>query len=351
MNKPIIGITMGDPAGVGPEIVVKTLNEKTVRDICIPLVIGSSAPLEEAMSVSGIHIPLEPVSEEAVLNDAGWKIPFIDIPLSHNYRDTKLLAQNGAISMKYIHAAVNLLNQNRVQGLATAPTNKEAMHKAGLDCAGVTELLARLAGISEYSTVQIQGGVYIFQMTTHIPLRKAIDAITEEKIYEFSRSVHNILISVGIEIPKMGISGFNPHAGDGGVLGDEEQTVFARAIKRLRDENINISDPQPADTFFLQGLRGQFNALIYLFHDTANAATKTAAREFPPVVVTAGLPYVRTTVAHGTAYDIAYRGIADWKQFHEAVITAVRLVKQKNEKSAINNSQNGKYSDFSGIGK
>ncbi|MDR0655157.1 MAG: 4-hydroxythreonine-4-phosphate dehydrogenase PdxA [Treponema sp.] len=323
---PIIGITMGDPAGIGPEIVVQSLNEKGIREFCIPVVIGSSGPLEEVMGVLGIKIPLEKIREGEKISLSEEKIPFIDIPLSHNYRDTKLSAQNGAVSLEYIHKAVDMLNKEHLQGLTTAPTNKEAMHKAGLNCAGVTELLAGLANIPEYSTVQIQGGVYIFQMTTHVPLRKALEKITEDNIYDFVKYVHRILLNLGIKIPKIGISGINPHAGEGGVLGDEEQTVFAPAIKRLREGQIAISDPQPVDTLFIQGLRGRYDALVYLFHDTANTAIKTAAKEFPPVVVTAGLPYIRTTVAHGTAYDIAYKGIADWKQFREAIITAAMLV-------------------------
>jgi 4-hydroxythreonine-4-phosphate dehydrogenase len=325
MEKPTIGVTMGDPAGIGPEIVVKSLNEESLGKLCTPLLIGSLKPLEEAMRVLGLKIPLRAVRDDEEITGLGEKIPFIDIPLLHDYRDTGLLAENGAVSLAYIHKAVELLNHKRIRGLATAPANKEAMHRAGLDCPGTTELLARLSGISRYSTVQIQGGVYIFQMTTHVPLRKAIEEITGNKIYEFVRYVREVMLSLGIKNPKIGISGFNPHAGDGGVLGDEELTVFMPAIKRLRDENIAISDPQPADTFFIQGLRRRFDALVYLFHDTANTAIKTAAREFPPVVVTAGLPYVRTTVAHGTAYDIAYKGIADWRQFYEAVRVAAEL--------------------------
>jgi 4-hydroxythreonine-4-phosphate dehydrogenase len=326
MRKPVIGITMGDPAGIGPEIVVQSLNEKGVGELCVPVVIGSLAPLEEAMRLLGIKIPLEKIREGEAIGPPEEKIPLVDIPLPHDYRDAKLLAQNGAVSLEYIRKAVDMVNQNQLQGLATAPTNKEAMHKAGLGCAGVTELLATLAKTPEYSTVQIQGGVYIFQMTTHVPLREALEKITEDNIYNFVKYVQRILLSLGIKIPKIGISGLNPHAGDGGVLGSEEQAVFAPAVKRLREEKIAVSDPLPVDTLFIQGQEGRYDALVYLFHDTANTAIKTAARDLPPVVVTTGLPYVRTTVAHGTAYDIAYKGIADWKQFREAIVTAARLI-------------------------
>jgi len=259
------------------------------------------------------------------LIDTKDSIQLIDIPLDHDFHNKGLLKDNGAVTLKYIHTALELLKQNKIAGIATAPSNKEAMHKAGLQCAGVTELLAQEAGIKEYSTVQIQAGFYVFQMTTHAPLRKALEEINEINIYNFTKYVDGILKTLGMKKPKIGISGLNPHAGDGGVLGDEEQLIFTPAIEKLRASGINVSDPQPADTFFLQGLRGNYDALIYLFHDTANAATKTAAREFPPVVVTAGLPYVRTTVSHGTAYDIAYQGTADWKQFYEAVKTAIDL--------------------------
>ena len=325
MHKPVIGITMGDPAGIGPEIIIRSLADKTLPDTAITLVIGSREPLLDAMNVCGVKMPLKALNDIAELTDTQDSIQFIDIPLSHDFRNSSLLYDNGGITLKYIYKALELIKQNKLTGIATAPSNKEAMHMAGLKEAGVTELLANEAGIKEYSTVQIQAGVYVFQMTTHLPLRKALEEINEKKIYDFTKYVDTVLKTLGFEAPRIGISGFNPHAGDGGVLGDEEQFIFAPAIKKLRNEGISVSDPQPADTFFLQGLRGSYDALIYLFHDVANSATKTAAREFPPVVVTTGLPYVRTTVSHGTAYDIAYRGIADWKQFYEAVKTAINL--------------------------
>ena len=328
MHKPVIGITMGDPAGIGPEIVMRSLAEELPHTV-VPLVIGSKGPLEDAMKACGIHMPLIVLQDVLELKDTRDGVQCIDIPVNHDYHNTELLKENGAITLDYIFKALEFLKQGKITGIATAPSNKEAMHKAGLHYAGVTELLVHEAGIKEYSTVQIQAGMYIFQMTTHVPLRKALEEIQEKKIYDFTRYVDATLKNLGIKNPKIGISGLNPHAGDGGVLGDEEQRVFAAAIKRLKAEGINVSDPQPADTFFLQGLRGNYEALIYLFHDVANAATKTAAREFPPVVVTAGLPYVRTTVSHGTAYDIAYRGLADWKQFYEAIKTAVHLIAAK----------------------
>ena len=329
MNKPIVGITMGDPAGIGPEIVIRCFSEQKLPNTAIPLVIGSKEPLLDAMKACWLSIPLRVINDIDELKDTYDCIQFIDIPLKHDFHNTGLMRENGAVSLQYIYKALELLKQKKIDAIATAPSNKEAMHKAGLKEAGITELLVKDAGVKEYSTIQMQAGLYIFQMTTHLPLRKAIEEINGKNIYNYTEYVDAVLKNLGIRNPRIGISGLNPHAGDGGVLGDEEQIVFAPAIKRLRGAGINISDPQPADTFFLQGLRGNFDALIYLFHDTANAATKTAAREYPPVVLTAGLPYIRTTVSHGTAYDIAYRGSADWKQFHEAVTTAIKLCNNK----------------------
>ena len=329
MNKSIIGITMGDPAGIGPEIVIRSLAKNNFPETVILLVIGSKEPLLDAMKACGINLPLLVIDDITDITDTTDSIQFINIPIEHDFHNSALLKENGEITLKYIYKAMELLKQNKIAGIATAPSNKEAMHKAGLNVAGVTELLARDAGIKEYSTIQIQAGVYIFQMTTHLPLRKAIQEINEKNICNYTEYVDATMKKLGINNPKIGISGINPHAGDGGVLGDEELSIFVPAIKKLRDSGINVSDPQPADTFFLQGLRGNYDALIYLFHDTANAATKTAAREYPPVVVTAGLPYIRTTVSHGTAYDIAYRGIADWNQFYEAIRTAINLCNNK----------------------
>lgn len=327
--KPIVGITMGDPAGIGPEIIIKSLMDSQIYSGLKPLVIGNYEVMSKTKDELGIIVDL---NEIKTISDAKFKsgtVDILDIPLNYKYTPGKMNIGNGKAALDYIYKAIDLVNEGKIHSIATAPTNKEAMKMAGSKFSGATEIFAFMAKVTDFSTIIEQGGCYIFQLTTHMPLKDAISKINTEFLYEKIKKAYEDLIILGINNPKIGLSGLNPHAGDGGVLGREETEIFYPAIVKLRNESIDISDPIPVDAIFNKGYGGEYDALMIMYHDAANIAIKLMSSKFATVVITGGLPYVRTTVAHGTAYDIANKGIADFSQMKNAIITAGKISQRK----------------------
>jgi 4-hydroxythreonine-4-phosphate dehydrogenase len=256
-----------------------------------------------------------------------------NVPINYELKPGYLQAGNGKASLDYINKSVELINFNFIDAISTAPINKEAIKMAGSKFTGVTELLAGLANVKNTSTIVKQGECYIFQLTTHLPLKDAINKINDEFLYNQIKKAYTDLKLLGLTKPKIGLSGLNPHAGEGGVLGREEKDYFLPVVNRLRNEGIDISDPIPADTIFIKGYKGEYNAIIAMYHDAANIAIKLMARQMDTIVITGGLPFVRTTVAHGTAYDIAYKGIADYEQMKQAILGAANITIKKLEQT------------------
>lgn len=327
--KPIVGITMGDPAGIGPEIVLKSLMDKEVYNGLKPVVIGSYEVLSNTKKELGLKLNLNKVSTVDNGLFRSGTIDVLDIPLDYEYVPGKMNIGNGKAALDYIYKAISLVEDGVIQSIATAPTNKEAMKIAGSEFSGATEIFAFKANVIDFSTIIEQGGCYIFQLTTHMPLKEAISRINTEFLYEKTKKAYEDLLVLGLDNPRIGISGLNPHAGDGGVIGIEEIEIFNPAILKLRDEFINVSDPIPVDAIFNKGYKGEFDALIIMYHDAANIAIKLMSDKMPTVVITGGLPYVRTTVAHGTAYDIANKGVADYSQMKNAIVTAGKIAQRK----------------------
>lgn len=326
--KPRIGITMGDPAGIGPEIICKALLEKDLYKNCCPVVIGNAEIIDYLKEKLNLIFRINKISKVSDAKFSYGEIDVLDLPINYEFKPGRLSKGNGKVALDYIHKAVALLKDGQIDATCSAPTNKEAMRIAGSSYTGATEMFADLLNVKDTFTVINQGGCYIFQLTTHIALRSAIEMLTEDFIFREIRKVDKTLKHFGIPAPSLGLSGLNPHAGDGGLLGSEETDIFLPAINRLRCEGINISNPLPTDTIFNRGLRGDYDAILFLFHDTANTAVKSVANSIPPVVITAGLPFIRTTVAHGTAYDISYKGIADYRQLKQAIIVAAEIYKK-----------------------
>ena len=327
-RKPRIGITMGDPAGIGPEIVCKSLLEEAVYQ-CIPVVIGSREPLEMAVKAigSGQKIRVISSTEEAVC-DPAW-INLIEVPLGYELRPGVIQTENGAAAISYMDKTYELLEAGQLDGTASAPCNKEAMKSAGLPCVGATEYYALLSGSGKPYPVVAQAGFYIFQATTHISLRQAIEKLTKDYIRDNIISSYRTLQEWGLPSPRMALSGFNPHAGDGGYMGREDLDILTPAIKEASEELCaEIEGPVPADALFKKGIQGACDGAIFLFHDTANIPIKLMEAYYPSVVITGGLPFIRVTVAHGTAYDIAYKGIAGHRQMCNAITEAARIVER-----------------------
>lgn len=325
MKTQYVGVTMGDPAGIGPEIVLGSLAHEDVYSQCRPVVIGSRQPLEDAAAVLGGKQRIRVVDSPQEGEYGPDTVNLIDLPLEQSWRAGVMSQYNGQISIAYMEKSYELLRKADIAAVSCAPCNKEAMKLAGSPFIGATELYAHFAGDVKTFTVIEQAGCYIFQLTAHLSLRKALERITEDALVATMRTAHAALTSWGIERPRLALSALNPHAGDGGSLGTEEIEMFSPALKKLESEGIVAAGPIPADSIFIKGYDGVYDGIVLLFHDTANIAVKLMEKTYPSVVITGGLPFIRTTVAHGTAYDIAYKGMAGHRQMLNAILAAARI--------------------------
>ena len=331
--KPTIGITIGDPAGIGPEIVCKSMQHKIIYEKMNPLIIGDINVINQVLSALNLDFIVRSVSDPKKAHYEYKTLNIYNVPIDYQLKPGYLQAGNGKASLDFIYKSVELINRNLIDAISTSPTNKEAMKMAGSKFTGATELLASLANVKNTSTIVKQGECYIFQLTTHLSLKDAIYKINDEFLYKGIKRAHTDLKLLGLTKPRIGLSSLNPHAGDGGLLGNEEKAYFLQVVHKLRSEGIDISDPIPADTIFIKGYKGEYDAIIAMYHDAANIAIKLMAGQMDTIVITGGLPFVRTTVAHGTAYDIAYKGIADYEQMKQAVLGAANITIKKLEQT------------------
>jgi 4-hydroxythreonine-4-phosphate dehydrogenase len=286
VSRPRIAITAGDPAGIGPEIVAKAIVDPRVIAACDPIVYGTS-------------------------NGAGT------VPGAAS-------AEGGRLAYEAIVAAVDAARAGRVDGVATAPVSKIGFARAGLPWKGHTDLLAHLTGSGDVAMMFWSENLRVVLATVHIPLAEVPHALTRETLERTIRLAARELPAFGIATPRLAVAGLNPHAGEEGVLGDEEGRVLAPAIAAAHRDGIDVSGPLPGDTVFARAARGQFDCVIACYHDQGLIPIKMVA--FGSAVnVTLGLPIVRTSVDHGTAYDIAGRGVADPSSMIAAVLLAARL--------------------------
>ena len=326
---PLLGITMGDPAGIGPEVVAKALAKASVRRGCRLLVIGSFPVMERTLKL--LRSPLKAVKVTDVrLAPAGPKqVPVLD-PLPqplNSFEIGQAAPETGAASVSFITEAVRLAEAGLIDAMVTAPINKEAMHMGGYRYPGHTELLADLTKSPEVGMMILGGPLKIMFTTTHVALRALPDKLTVPAIVKAIRLADLALReSFRIRKPRIGVAALNPHAGEHGLFGNEEQTTIQPAVEQARQAGIDASDPLPADTLFGKAARGAYDGVVALYHDQGLIPLKLVA--FGTCVnMTVGLPIIRTSVDHGTAYDIAGRGVAEPGSLIEAIKLAVQLVR------------------------
>ncbi len=333
-DKPLLGITMGDPAGIGPEVIAKALGQRAVRQACRPLVIGSLPVMERTIKV--LKLPLKAVriaSHEPM--PAGRDIIAVLDPLERplgRFVAGRAAAETGAASVTFIKTGVQLAQTGCIDGIVTAPINKEAINLAGCRYPGHTELLADLTGAKESGMMIVGGPLRIMFVTTHVALRDLPALLTQDKIEKGIRLAHLALTKLyGIRRPKIGVAALNPHAGEHGLFGDEEVRVIGPAAKAAQQKGIRASDPLPADTLFGKAATGQYDGIVAMYHDQGLIPLKLVA--FGTCVnLTVGLPIVRTSVDHGTAYDIVGKGVADPGSLIEAVKLAARITSVRHSK-------------------
>lgn len=308
---PAVGLTMGDPAGIGPEVIVKALaSGASVLERCAPLVIGDAARLRRAAEICGTAVEV-PCLDLANVDPA---LPF-----------GELSPQAGQAAYEYVVRAVELALAGELDAICTLPLNKGALHAAGHDFPGHTELLAHLTGTDEVSMLLDTGSFRVVHVTTHIGLLDAIERIEPGLVLRTIRRADEALRRAGVERPAIGVCGINPHAGEDGLFGrGEEAEKIAPAIAEARAAGIDADGPLPADTAFYRARRGDFDVVVAMYHDQGHAPVKVLGIE-NGVNVTIGLPIVRTSVDHGTAFDIAGTGRADERSLLAALEAAAAL--------------------------
>jgi 4-phospho-D-threonate 3-dehydrogenase / 4-phospho-D-erythronate 3-dehydrogenase len=328
MTPPLLAITMGDAAGVGPEIVMKSLGHPEIHHICRPLVIGDAARLESAGRIVRSLLQVRPVAADQIA-----AVPFdpvhvhcIDLRLiPADLPWGKLSAIAGEAAYRYIEVAAQLALHGQVAAICTAPLNKEALHLAGHNFPGHTELLATLTGTPEVSMLLVTPKLRVLHVTTHIGLLDAIERIEPGLVERTIARGHEALVRSGISHPRIAVCGINPHAGENGLFGrGEEETKIIPAIQACCRRGWNVDGPLPADTLFFRAQRGDFDLVIAMYHDQGHGPVKVLGLE-SGVNITVGLPVIRTSVDHGTAFDIAGTGVADERSLLEAIRQAVQL--------------------------
>ncbi len=323
MKRPILGITMGDAAGIGPELILKALSVQDVYDKCAPLLIGSADVMAFYKERFGSSLDTWIVTD---VQDGKFKYGTMDI-LDVGGIDASQVEIGhvspvaGKAAVVYTQEAGRLAMDGRIDAVVSAPLNKEAMHAAGYSFEGQTQILAELTGAKRYGMILILGDMRVMMLTTHMALRKACDAISKERVLSMIELAHQTLTTFGIRNPRIGVAGLNPHAGEGGTFGTEEIDHIAPAIKVAIEQGINAIGPVPADVIFVKAQKGAYDIVLALYHDQANMAAKLLG--FGSVVtMLAGLPIIRTSVGHGTAFDIAGKNVADPHNFIEAIRVA-----------------------------
>jgi 4-hydroxythreonine-4-phosphate dehydrogenase len=327
-EKPIIAMTMGDAAGVGPEIIMKALAHAEVYEQCRPLVIGDAERLSEAGRIVGSQLVVRSLAPNEMDNATYTPgiVDCVDLKLiPKNLPWGKLSAQAGDAAFRYMEVAAKLALSGKVAAICTAPLNKEALHLGGHYFPGHTELLAYLTGAEEVSMMLSTPKMRVLHVTTHIGL---IDAIAKIEPGLVERTIERGYLAVqkaGILSPRIGVCGINPHAGENGLFGNgEEEEKIAPAIQACRAKGWNVEGPLPADTLFFRAQRGDFDLVIAMYHDQGHGPVKVLGLE-SGVNITIGLPVIRTSVDHGTAFDIAGTGMADERSMLEALRQAVEL--------------------------
>jgi len=326
--KPFIGITMGDGSGIGPEIIVKALKHAFIYEICHPVVIGDLKILERAIELTQTKVKLHKIKE---INEGKFSYGVIDcidldlLPKDLPFGQISPIA--GDAAFQFIKKAVDLAKKREIHAICTAPLNKEALHQGGHIYPGHTEILAELTGTKSYSMMLSSPKLKVIHLTTHMGLKKAIDFITPERTYEVIHLAHETLSRAGYQNPRIAVCGINPHAGENGLFGEgEEEEKLVPGIQQALSEGINVSGPYPADTLFFRAVRGDFDIVIACYHDQGHIPIKVLGLE-DGVNITVGLKggIIRTSVDHGTAFDIAGKNLADERSMLAAIQTCVEL--------------------------
>jgi 4-hydroxythreonine-4-phosphate dehydrogenase len=325
MTQPLIAVTMGDPAGIGPEIIARAFGEEDFRKHNRAIVVGDAGILERAARLLDLALRANVVAEP---EDAAFEPDSVDVisetELPEDLPFGELDARAGDAAFRYVERATHLASEGRVGAIATAPLNKEAMQLAGHKYPGHTEILAELTGTKDYAMMLVTDELKVIHVSTHISLKEAIERARPEREFAVIRLAHESLQKLGVESPRVAVAGLNPHAGENGLFGTEDAEHIAPAVAAAVEEGIDATGPHPPDTVMMRARKGAFDIVVVQYHDQGHIPIKLMGFD-TGVNVTVGLPFFRTSVDHGTAFDIAGTGKADPASLRAAIDLARRL--------------------------
>ena len=319
-RKPILGVTMGDPTGAGPEIVAKALLSDEIRGLSRAVVIGDAAVMHAALEIVQIPAKVRVIKNVGEAQFANGVIEVIDL---RNVNMGSLVRgrvepMGGKAAFEYIEMATRLALAKKIDAIVTAPLNKEALNKAGYPYSGHSEILAHLCGVSDVVMMLVARNMRIAHVTTHVSLRQACDLVTRDRVLRVLKLTNEGVQRMGIDEPRLVVAGLNPHAGEGGLFGNEEKEQILPAVESARALGLNVAGVLPPDTVFLRALRGEFDAVVAMYHDQGHIPMKMVAFD-EAVNVTLGLPILRTSVDHGTVFGKAGKGTANPRSMIESI--------------------------------
>jgi 4-hydroxythreonine-4-phosphate dehydrogenase len=336
-TKPIIGISMGDPAGIGPEIIAKALSRSEVHEICRPIIVGDAGVMRKAIGFARVNLKVNPVAKPS---DARFDPALIDVlPIEcddlSNLAIGKVSAAAGDAAFRAVTKVIDLALAHEIDATVTAPIHKEALVLAGHHFPGHTEIFAHFTKTTNYTMMLAAKNFRVAHVSTHVSLRDACNAVTRERVLNVIQLAHQACRQLGISNPRIGVAGLNPHASDGGLFGTEERDHIIPAIRAAKAEGINAEGPQPPDTFFAKAVSGVYDICVAMYHDQGHIPVKIRGFHFDPkterwdsvngINVSLGMPIIRVSVDHGTAFDQAGSGTASDASLLDAIEYAAKM--------------------------
>ena len=328
-----VAITIGDPSGIGTEVVLKALSNSQIQNLGSFLIIGSGDVIDKTGSLIAPAVPsMHRVTGDDEIDMSGHPVTLLDIKTPAGiWQYGKVDSLCGLASIQYVDKGVALIRKGIANVLVTAPISKEAINQAGFRYPGHTEYLAHLTNTRDFGMMLVGGDLRVVLVTTHLPLRKVHRTINESRIYKIIKLTNEALVEYfGLAMPRIGVCSLNPHCGDGGIFGDEEERIIKPAVLNAFRDGVNVNGPVSADIIFHKAyVKKEYDAVVAMYHDQGLAPLKMVAFE-KGVNVTLGLPFVRTSPDHGTGFDIAGKGIADASSMEEAIRMAVNIERRRN---------------------
>lgn len=325
MVKPVIAVPIGDPAGVGPEIVAKSVADNLVFETANVIVVGDKGVMENAVKITetGLTINIVDKPDQGRYEKGVLNLIDLDNITQSEFEFGKVSAMCGQAAFDYITRSIALANERKVDAVSTTPINKEALKAAGIPFIGHTEIFGAQTGTADPLTMFEVRGMRVFFLTRHVSLRQACDMVKKERIIDYVQRCTEVLKTLGVTEGTMAIAGLNPHSGEHGLFGAEEVDEVIPAVEELQRMGYDVDGPVGADSVFHQALHGRYNSVLSLYHDQGHIATKTLDFE-RTIAITGGMPVLRTSVDHGTAFDIAGKNIASAVSMIEAILLGAK---------------------------